>query len=342
MIRLRYTISVLAVSAALAATIMPASAQLFGPSDEEKAREARQDSAIADLTSQTGQLDSRINLLENKIQSLTDSLSRATGHSEQLSHQLQLQNQKIDAMQKDFAYRICTLSAQQLGVPGDGSDGGLNCAAGGAGGGSGYATPTPQPQSGQTLPPIGGASMPGSNQGASNPTIYDDTPGRGRPPGILGTLPAGGAASGGLGQPARLSNLPPAPPPPQSASSSFDQAMNLLSKAQYTQAAAAFQAYVDANPDDDDLTPKALYWVGNIHYIQHNYAPAERSFAEVLKKFPKSERAPESMLKLGQAFIAGGQKSNGCTTLGLIKSKYPKAPDTVLATATSLRRDSCR
>ena len=32
------------------------------------------------------------------------------------SHQIQLQNDKIDKMQKDFAYRLCTLSAQQLGA----------------------------------------------------------------------------------------------------------------------------------------------------------------------------------------------------------------------------------
>jgi tol-pal system protein YbgF len=147
------------------------------------------------------------------------------------------------------------------------------------------------------------------------------------------------------GGPTRLSSLPPAPPPPPAArggSSQFDAAMNLLSKAQYAEAAAAFQSYADANPDDTELTPQAIYWVGNINYVQRNYEPAQRSFAEVLKKFPKSDRAPEAMLKLAQSFLALGQKSEGCTTLGLIKTKYPKAPDATLATAASLRRTSCR
>jgi tol-pal system protein YbgF len=351
MIRLRPAISVLALGMALGMAVAgtPAHAQLFGPSDEEKAREAAQDQGIGDLTHRADQMDARIQALENKVQSLTGSLASATGANEQLSHQIQLQNQKIDQMQKDFAYRICTLSAQQLGA----DAGTLNCAASGSGG----AVPQTGLRPGDSLPPIGGGGAGPSQfapQGAPGQTAYDDTPGRGRPPGVLGTLPAdqygrvqpSGTPYGGgysSGAPTRLSSLqPPGQGSAPAGSAQFDSAMNLLSKAQYSEAAAAFQAYADANPDDTDLTPQAIYWVGNINYVQRNYEPAQRSFAEVIKRFPKSDRAPEAMLKLAQSFLALGQKSEGCTTLGLIKSKYPKAPDTTLATATNLRRTACR
>jgi tol-pal system protein YbgF len=356
MIMLRSAISALALSVVLAGiAAAPARAQLFGPSDEEKAHEANQDSQLADLARTADQLNGRVQALENKVQNLTASLANATGTSEELSHRIQMQNQKIDSMQKDFAYRICTLSAQQLGVAGDGSDGGLNCAAAGGGGAAqgGFAVPTPQgaAQPGQALPPIGGGNG-GANQqfapGPSSQTALDDTPGRGRPSGILGTLPADpygrSRASNDLNAPTRLSSLPPPPEAPQlrAGTSQFDAAMNLLSKAQYNEAAAAFQAYADAHPDDTQLAPQAIYWVGNINYTQRNYAPAQRSFAEVIKKYPKSSQAPEAMLKLAQSFLALGQKSEGCTTLGLIKSKYPQAPDSTVATVTSLRRTACR
>jgi tol-pal system protein YbgF len=357
MIRLRSAISATASCMAIGMMVAgaPAHAQLFGPSDEEKAREASQDQGITDLTRRADQMDARIQALENKVQSLTASLANTTGANEQLSHQIQLQNQKIDQMQKDFAYRICTLSAQQLGA----DAGTLNCAA--AGSGAAYGGPPAAMRPGDTLPPIGSGNGGGAGPSQFAPrndpgqTAYDDSPGRGRPPGVLGTLPADrygrplpSSGSNG-GAPTRLSSLPPQGPPqgPGAApaaggSAQFDAAMNLLSKAQYSEAAAAFQAYADANPDDADLTPQAIYWVGNINYVQRNYEPAERSFAEVIKRFPKSERAPEAMLKLAQSFLALGQKSEGCTTLGLIKTKYPKAPDTTLATVTSLRRTSCR
>ena len=81
--------------------------------------------------------------------------------------------------------------------------------------------------------------------------------------------------------------------------------------------------------------------MGNINYVQRNYEPAQRSFAEVIKRFPKSDRAPEAMLKLAQSFLALGQKSEGCTTLGLIKSKYPAASPQTLTAAASLRKTAC-
>src|SRR5579863_3267934 len=147
-----------------AITALPAHAQLFGESDEEKAaRQAHEDGQ----DSQISQLSGRIQQLEEQTRALTQSLSNATGANEELAHQIQELRQKIDAQQKDFAYRLCMLSAQQLGAGAD--DQGLNCAATGT-------APAPAgglPQNytpGTPLPPIGsdqgfnGAPSPGAPQ----------------------------------------------------------------------------------------------------------------------------------------------------------------------------------
>ena len=55
-----------------------------------------------------------------------------------------------------------------------------------------------------------------------------------------------------------------------------------------------------------------------------------RTFAEVIKKYPKSGRAPDAMLKLAQSFMGMGQKTEGCTTLGALKVKYPTAQKKLL------------
>ncbi len=47
------------------------------------------------------------------------------------------------------------------------------------------------------------------------------------------------------------------------------------------------------------------------------------------------------MLKLAQSFMAMGQKSEGCTTLGLIRTKYPQAADSTLSQAAALRKTAC-
>lgn len=303
----RIAVSVLALGVMMSP--LPAGAQLFGPSDEDRAREAAQDNGIQELQGATQQQDSRVRSLEDKVQALTQSLSQATGRNEELGHQIQLQNDKLDRMEKDFAYRLCTLSAQQLGA-----NDAINC--------SGTSTASlPPSQStnlrpGDALPPIG---APGGDSAVS-----------GRPPGILGSLPAGPGA------------VPSSPPQPVVGNAAqYDQAMNLMSRAQYSEAQSAFRAYADANPDDPDLSPQAIYWVGNISFIRQDYASAQRAFAEVIKKYPKSQRAPDAMLKLAQSFMSLGQKSEGCTTLGLIRTKYPNGSPQTLSSAAALRKTAC-
>jgi len=320
----RIAISVLALGLMLG----PANAQLFGPSDEEKARESAQDEGIQTLQGATQQQDGRIRELEDRVRGLTEALSRATGANEELSHHIQQQNDKLDKMEKDFAYRLCTLSAQQLGAGES-----MNCAAAGtaSAGQQAYAPPPGGPRPGDSLPPIGAAPDNGPAIAPDNaPAVL------GRPPGVLGTLPSGPPG------PAIASAPPPSQPGPSGGGSAqYDQAMNLMGRAQYSEASAGFRSYADANPGDTDLAPQAIYWVGNISFIRQDYAPAARAFAEVIKKYPKSPRAPDAMLKLAQSFMSMGQKSEGCTTLGLIRTKYPSAPPQTLASAASLRKTAC-
>jgi len=140
--------------------------------------------------------------------------------------------------------------------------------------------------------------------------------------GTLGTLPQGAAAA---------SDTRP----------QFNAAMNLLAKAQYDEARAAFRTFVDSFPKDE-FAPQAIYWVGDIAYVQKDYAGAAQAFAEGIKKYPTSPRGPDSMLKLGQSLLAMGQKKEGCLTLGAIKSKYSQASATVLSQAASARSTSCK
>jgi tol-pal system protein YbgF len=343
MIRQRLLVSTLVAAFALAP--LHANAQIFGPSDEEKAHEAGQDQQLSDLTSQARQMSDRLRDQEDKIRGLTASLSQATGTNEELQHQIQVQNDKIDRMQKDFAYRLCTLSAQQLGA-GDS----MNCAAASSG-----TSVAPQPYSqsglrpGDSIPPIDATGNAGGYNGNSSGGFASAAPqslsGRGRPPGNLGTLPMnGGPMNGGPMNGTAMNSGPASGAALMNGggnSAQYDSAMNLMAKAQYNEAAAAFRAYADANPGDTDLSPQAIYWVANMSFIHQDYAPAARTFAEVIKKYPKSQRAPDAMLKLAQSFMAMGQKTEGCTTLGLIKSKYPNASDSTLGQAANLRKTAC-
>ncbi|MBV8978484.1 MAG: tol-pal system protein YbgF [Alphaproteobacteria bacterium] len=175
-------------------------------------------------------------------------------------------------------------------------------------GGDGDALPCPgaQPQA-QNFPPPGAATPP-----------VRLTP----PPGALGTLPAGRTA-------------PAQGPPP-----AFNAALDLLAHARYDEARAQFRAFADANPSDD-YAPQAVYWIGDIDYAQKDFAAAARAFVDVLKKYPASNRAPESMLKLGQSLIAMGQTKEGCKTLAALNSQYPSASKTIAQQAAAERKTAC-
>jgi tol-pal system protein YbgF len=140
-------------------------------------------------------------------------------------------------------------------------------------------------------------------------------------------MPAGNGASAGAG----------VTPPPSPNRARFDAAMKLLGKTQYDEARSAFRSFADAYPNDE-LAPQAVYWFGDIAYVQKDYPAAARAFAEEIKKYPDSTRAPDSMLKLGQALLAMGQKQEGCSALAALPTKYPNASKTIVARATQERK----
>ena len=274
-------------------------ADLFGESDEEKA--ARQQH-------EDGQ-DGQIRALNDKVRDLEDSVSRLTGQNEELSHRVTELNDKIDRQQKDFEYRLCAMAAQQLGTS------------------TGQDDPNAIPCPGSAPAANFAPGAPAPSLPAPTNVVPRNDSHLAPPPGVLGTLPAGSAAAA----PA------PAAASDDASRARFTAAMNLLAKARYDDARAAFRAFADANPQSD-LASQAVYWVGDIAYVQKDYDNATRAFAEVIKKYPTSVRAPDSMLKLGQALIAGGQKKEGCTALAALPAKYPKAAKGLLAQGAEARK----
>jgi tol-pal system protein YbgF len=291
--------ALLAANGALGAVAaQPANAQqrvqladLFGESDEEKAARAQKEQ----------NQDDAINGLNAKVRDLEDTIRNLTGQNEMLAHRVQELDEKIDRQKKDFEYRLCAMTAQQLGA-GTGQNDANSVPCPGESGGGGGATFNPPPQGNggpQQLAP---------------------------PPGVLGTLPSGTAPQ---------LVAPPSPQP------EFSSAMNLLAKARYDEARAAFRSFADNHPKDD-LASQAIFWIGDIAYVQRDYPSATRAFAEVIKKYPTASRAPDSMLKLGQALIASGQKKEGCTALAALPAKYPHATAAVLAQGSEARKAVCR
>jgi len=176
-------------------------------------------------------------------------------------------------------------------------------------------------------------SAPPDNQpeiASVNPDQNSPPPTLGAPPATLGKIPAN----------------TPLPVPAAGAADpkrQYDAAMNLLSRAQYDKASEAFRTFADSHPNEAKASD-ALYWTGDIAYsTKKDYAEAARDFAELLKKYPKAQRAPEGMLKLGLALFELGQMKEGCAALGALPAKYPDAAMPIAARAKTAREEKkCR
>jgi tol-pal system protein YbgF len=285
-------------------------ADLFGPSDEEKA-------AAAAAAQHVQAQDANIATLNQRASELEESMRRLTGQIEVLNHRLDDMDQRIERLRKEFDYKLCGISAQQLGA----APGGPN------------AVPCTPPSAMPSGADSGAGDMPSTG-------VVHLAP----PPGVLGTLPPG--------TPMPQSTEPPPPDAPAATMPSqpanpathaqFQAAMDMLAKSQYDEARAAFRSFADTYPKDP-LSGQALYWLGDIAYVQKDYQTAAHTFVEVLKKFPQSGRGPESMLKLGQSLIAMNQKQEGCTALEALPSRYPSASKTVTTQAEAVRKaGGCR
>ncbi|HEX2592481.1 MAG TPA: tol-pal system protein YbgF [Rhizomicrobium sp.] len=298
-------------------------AGLFGESEEEKAARLAREQKEADQ-------DTAIGELRAEVRDLQDTVRRLTGQNEVLGHQVEQFQSKIDRLQKDFDYKLCTVTAQQVG----GDTASLPCG-GGMSGGTGAATPNYAPAQSSYSPP-----PPPVNQQSSQNFDDNDASAAPRtlapPPGVLGTLPQKTASL----PPAGTTLSPTATGTPTTPyRGEFDRGLNLLGKAQYDDARVTFRSYADNHPKDE-LAPQAVFWVANIAYVQKDYSNAAHTFAEQIKKYPNNDRAPESMLKLGQSLIAMGQKKEGCFTLASLPATYPKASKNTLGQAVAAQKAS--
>jgi len=104
----------------------------------------------------------------------------------------------------------------------------------------------------------------------------------------------------------------------------YEQARARILQKDYAGAASGLAAFMKANPEDP-LAGAAAYWLGESHYAQGQFDAAAAAFLTGLKKYPKSTKAPDSMLKLGMTLAEMGQKKEACAALADIPNRYPSA-----------------
>ena len=112
----------------------------------------------------------------------------------------------------------------------------------------------------------------------------------------------------------------------------YDFATNLLKVGDYNTAERAFREFVNTH-SDHELAGSAQYWYAETFRIRQLYTDAASAYLEGYQKYPKSEKAPINLLKLGVSLVQIGEKDQGCLMITGVKKQYPEANQSVLQKA---------
>lgn len=282
-----------------------------------------------------GEMAVRLDRMENAIRQLT-------GTIEQLQYRNQQLEQQVRGLQQGGAAAAPQPQYQQPARPGAPAN--VPPAAPGRRGD--VFDPNQQPSAPGAPRTLGNASVI-----ASEPETPIGAPG-GRDAGApldLSTLSANNSAppDGRMASAAPGQNLPPvmsqqtaprtvnAPspqmatlPPTASPQDEYDMAYGYVLRKDYALAEQTFRDFLKKYPNER-LVPDAHYWLGESMFQRQRYRDAAESFLAVSTKYEKSGKAPDSLLRLGQSLAALKQKEAACATLAEVERKFPRASATV-------------
>ena len=109
-------------------------------------------------------------------------------------------------------------------------------------------------------------------------------------------------------------------------------ATSFLKVGDYNTAERAFREFVTTNPKHK-LASNAQYWYAETFRIRQLYTDAATAYLEGYQKYPKGEKAPINLLKLGVSMVQIGEKEQGCKMIVGVEEQYPKANQSVLQKA---------
>ncbi len=116
----------------------------------------------------------------------------------------------------------------------------------------------------------------------------------------------------------------------------YDFAFEFLKRQDYPKAEATLRDFLKRHPKNP-LAGNAQYWLGETYYVRGDFQQAAVEFMAGYQNYPKTNKGPDNLLKLGMSMAKLNQTQGACTALSRIAKDYPDAPDTVLGSAKTER-----
>ena len=117
----------------------------------------------------------------------------------------------------------------------------------------------------------------------------------------------------------------------------YNHAHGLMMKRKMSEAENALKAFLERHPKHE-LADNASYWLGETHYARENFQEAIRVYYDAYKTYPKGNKAPAVLLKLGMSLASIGEKESACSAYDELTSSHPKASRRILGNASRMSK----
>lgn len=114
----------------------------------------------------------------------------------------------------------------------------------------------------------------------------------------------------------------PLQPDPANETRDYELALTAFKGAQYKEALAAFQGFIQNYPSSG-LLASAYYWAASSFYQLKDYPHAAELFNHLANSWPNDAKAPDALLAAANAQLEGGDAKAGRKTLETLIEKYP-------------------
>jgi tol-pal system protein YbgF len=140
-------------------------------------------------------------------------------------------------------------------------------------------------------------------------------------------------------------DVAPAPPPKKTpkkvkvvaqatngAAAAYEAAVAKVKAHDHDGAVSALRAFLDDFPKDD-LADNAQYWLGEVYYDEKDWARSVVEFRATVDGYPRGNKVPDALLKMGYCFVQLGQDAKARSALQNVVDTYPGTQPAKLAAA---------
>lgn len=101
----------------------------------------------------------------------------------------------------------------------------------------------------------------------------------------------------------------------------YKESRALIVQGNYPKAREQLELFIEKNPQHE-LTTAAYYWLAETFFAEKKYAEASKKFLSGYQHDPKSNKAPDMLLKLGLSLSNIKKKAEACKTFKKLKNDF--------------------